>query len=141
MVQSCPVTEATVAVVDGPIEVGHRVDTGEDHLSLDVHAVHHTDRLRFCIIAVQVRERPFCGEFRLYTGCDFIIACWQTGVRVIILDDVAIAVKQWFKHVRVGVPSDFFVAAGYLSYAVVTGGVPLNLLPNSIDSDVLDEGH
>ena len=43
VVQCCPVAEATVAVVDRGIEVVHRVHTGEDHLSFDVHAVHDTD--------------------------------------------------------------------------------------------------
>ena len=43
VVQGRPVPEATITVVDGGIEVVHWVDTGEDHLSLDVHAVHHSD--------------------------------------------------------------------------------------------------
>ena len=90
---------------------------------------------------MQVRERPFGGEFRLDTGRDFVVACRQTGVRVVVLDDVPIAVKQRFKHARVGVPGNLFIATRHLSYAVVAGGIPLNLLPNSVDANVLDEGH
>ena len=138
--QRRPVAEGAVAVVDGGVVVVNRAQAVKDERSFDVHAVHDTDGERLGLVAVQVGERPLRGQFRRNSGDDLNVAGGQTRVRVIVPNDVAVAVQHHVVRLGQVVPRDFFIAARDLTDAVVGGGVPLHLLPCAADTQILDKG-
>ena len=138
--QRRPVTEGAVAVVDRRVVVVDGTQTVKDEGPLDVHAVHDANGERFSSVAVEVRERPFVGQFGRNPSNDLNVAGRQTRVRVVVPYDVAVAVQDHVVLLGQIVPGDFFVATGDLAHAVVGRGVPLHLLPRAADTEVLDEG-
>ena len=140
MEQRRPVAEGTVAVVDGGVVVVNGAQAVKDERSLDVHAVHDTDGERFGLVAVQVGERPLRGKLRRNSSDDLNVAGRQTRVRVVVPNDVTVAVQHHVVSLGQVVPGDFFIATRNLTDTVVGGGVPLHLLPRAADAQILDKG-
>ena len=74
VVECRPCPEGAVAVVDGGVVVGNGVHAVKNKGSLNVHSVHDAHGERFGLIAMQVRERPLCSQFRRHAWSDFNVS-------------------------------------------------------------------